>query len=101
MKHWKALAATILFAAFAIWILSAQSVSQVRVIGQPPIIHDRVFLLEDVLKQTLYRVERLEATVKQHEASIESLKKTNSAQAAQLKKLQGNTLTAQSTKRKQ
>lgn len=101
MKHWKTVAATTLFATLAIWMLSAQSVSQARIIGQSPVIYDRAFYLEEALVRTIHRVERLEETVREQQRSIDSLKKTNNDQAAHIKRLENRTVARAATARRQ
>lgn len=88
MKRWTAFASTFLFAIFAVWAMSPQGVSQVRTQGGPPVISDRVIILEEYLKQTMQRVDKLENTVKLHEKTIETLNKTVTEQTATNKKLE-------------
>ncbi len=87
MKRWTVIASSVVFATVAIWSMSVQGVSQTRTQGNPPVIMDRTIALENALKRTIERIEKLEEVSKAQDKQIATLNKTVADQTATIKKL--------------
>ncbi|MBX3118830.1 MAG: SlyX family protein [Fimbriimonadaceae bacterium] len=88
MKRWTAIASTLVFASIAVWSLAPMGVTQVRTQGGPPVIQDRVIILEEYLRHTMERVDKLENTVKLQEKTIDTLNKTVGEHTTTIKKME-------------